>query len=311
MGHDKRPRVTLLACCIALSACGGGGDDDDDDSLDIAVTADGRVLSGSEPVEASDFVSRTFPLLFASAEDGLPQATTTTGTGSVRVVDENTIVVTLPGQAARTYNRISPTEFSDGTGEVLTFEDSGAARYLYKSDGDPTTDWLATYGFETPVALRPVTATYNGASASVLYFVPDGSPVGLWIGSPGTVDLVATFSGSGGTIWGTLFEGEALGLDFAGDGTADDDLFILTTLRGVIDAEGFGGTVDGFAAVSLAGGLPENLNLTLSDTSVDGKFFGEEANVASGVYAATTEITPPGGPAETGVLSGFFVVDRN
>jgi hypothetical protein len=254
-------------------------------------------------------VSRTFPLLFASAEDVAPQATATTGTGSVTVVDENTIVVTLPGKAATTYIRISPTEFSDGRGQILTMQDIGAARYLYKSGGDPATDFLATYGFETPVALRPTRATYNGASASELLFVPDGSPIGLWLFEAGTVDLVANFSGSGGTITGTMFEGEFVGADLQNDGIADDTLFVRTTLNGVINSGGFGGTVDGFAAVSLAGNPPTNLNLALSDTSVDGKFFGEAANSAAGTYAATTAITLPGGPTETGVLSGLFLVE--
>jgi hypothetical protein len=305
MGHFGRPLAVVLFCGAGLVGCGGGGDD----SFDIETTSDGRVLSGSDPVEAADFVSRTFPLLFASAEDVAPQATATTGTGSVTVVDANTIVVTLPGKAATTYNRISATEFEDDTGEVLTLEDVGAARYLFKSGGDPATDLLGAYGFETPVALRPVTATYSGDSASEVYFVPDGSAIGLWLFEAGTVDLVANFSGSGGTIRGTLFDGDFVGADFQNDGTADDTLFLRTTLNGVIDSEGFGGTVDGFAAISIAGNPPVNLNLSLSDTSVDGKFFGNEANVVAGTYMGDAAFTPPVGAAETGTLSGFFIAE--
>ena len=305
MGQFGRPLAVALVCGAGLVGCGGGGDD----TLDIKETSDGRILSGSDPVGAADFVSRTFQLLFASAEDVAPQATATTGTGSVRVVDDNTIVITLPGQAAKTYNRISSTAFADGTGEVLSSEDIGSARYLYKSGGDPATDLLGAYGFETPVALRPVTATYNGTSASEVYFVPDGSAIGLWLFEAGTVDLVANFSGSGGTIRGTLFDGEFVGVDLQNDGTADDTLFLLTTLNGVIDSKGFGGTVDGFAAFSLPGNSLGNLNLTLSDTSVDGKFFGNEANVVADTYAADMAFTPPVGPGATGTLSGFFIAE--
>jgi hypothetical protein len=304
MGHIVKPLAVALVCGAGLVGCGGGGDD----SFDIETTSDGRVLSGSDPVEAADFVSRTFPLLFASAEDVAPQATATTGTGSVTVVDANTIVVTLPGKAATTFNRIGATEFADGTGEVLTLFDLGAAQYLYKSGGDPTTEFLSAYGFETPVALRPVTATYNDRSASVLLFIPDDSPVGLWFGAPGTVDLTATFDGSGGRIRGTLFDGDFDGVDILGDGTADDTLAVRTTLNGTINERGFTGTVGGTATYTILGSTGD-LNLSLANPSVDGKFFGNEANAVAGTYSADTVITPPVGAAATGTLSGFFIAE--
>ena len=212
----------------------------------------------------------------------------------------------MPGQAATTYKRISSTEFADGTGEVLSIFDLGAAQYLYKSGGDPTTEFLSAYGFETPVALRPVTATYNDRSASLLLYVPDGSPVGLWFGAPGAVDLTATFDGSGGRIRGTLFDGDFAGVDFLGDGTADDTLSVRTTLDGTINDKGFTGTVGGTATYTILGSTGD-LNLSLANTSVDGKFFGNEANVVAGTYSADTAITPPVGVTETGTLSGFFI----
>jgi hypothetical protein len=270
------------------------------------------VLSGSDPVEAADFVSRTFPLLFASAEERLPQAVTDAGTGSITVVDADTIVVTLPGNVAKTYARISATQFSDASGEVLTFQDFGAAQYLFKTAGDWRTEVLGVYGFETPVALRPVTATYgardDARSASVILYVPAGSASWTGFGSPGTVDLVATFTGSGGTIRGTLFEGSTAA-DFMGDGTFDDTLSVRTTLEGVIDDKGFTGTVGGTASY-IVSGMTGDLNLNLTNTSVDGKFFGNAADVVSGAYSADTVITPPIGAPESGTLSGFFVAER-
>jgi hypothetical protein len=98
-------------------------------------------------------------------------------------------------------------------------------------------------------------------------------------------------------------------VDLQNDGTADDTLFLQTTLTGVIDSKGFGGTVDGFAAYSLPGSSPGNLNLSLSDTSVDGKFFGNAADVVAGTYSADMAFSPPVGPGATGTLSGFFIAE--
>lgn len=286
-----------------------GGGSDDDDILGIVVTPDGRVLSGTEPVAPSDFVGRTFPLLFASAQDQSPQAVTQAGTGSIKVVDDNTIVVTLPGGAANAYARISATEFSDGLGEVLTFEDSGSARYFFKSAGDPSTELLGSFGFETPVALRPVSARYGATSASVLLLAPEGSAQWAGLGAGGSVDLIATFTGSGGTIRGTLFDGSET-VDFLDDGSLDDQLFLRTTLDGVINEGGFEGTVGGTASVALAGSSPTDLNLVLTNTAANGKFFGNAADVVSGTYSADAAFGLPGGATETAKMSGLFTADK-
>jgi hypothetical protein len=291
---------------LGLAGCGGG----DDDETGIEVLPDGRVLAGSDAITPEDYVGRTFPVLFTSARDAEPQATTEVGQGSVEVVDADTIVITLPGRAARTFDRISSTEFSDGFGDVLTFEDDGAAQYFVQTDGDPADLLLGAYGFETPVTSRPLSARYGATSASVLVYVPDGSTVGYWLGAPGSVDLLATFTGSGGRIQGTLFDTTAT-VDFAGDGIADDELSARVTLDGVIDAAGFGGTVDGSASVALAGSADaQDLGLVLSNSAVDGKFFGTKADIAAGNYAADTDLTRPGGGTETGKLTGFFIADR-
>lgn len=297
---------------LGLAGCGGG----DDDETGIEVLPDGRVLAGSDAITPEDYAGRTFPVLFLSARDEEPQATTEVGQGSVEVVDPDTIVITLPGHAARIFDRISATEFRDGRGDVLTFvdeaafDDEGAVQYFYQSDGDPAGDLGGAYGFETPVTSRPLSARYRAVSASIVRYVPDGSPVGYWLGGGGTVDLLATFTGSGGRIQGTLIDTTDT-VDFAGDGIADDELSARVTLDGVIDAAGFGGTVDGSASVALAGSADaQDLGLVVSNSTVDGKFFGTEADIAAGNYAADTELTRPGGATETGKLSGFFIADR-
>jgi hypothetical protein len=293
-------------CGAALSGCGGGGGGGDDDEAGIVVTPDGRVLAGSEPIQPADFVGRTFPLLFASAEDGAAQATTTTGQGSVEVVDADTIIITLPGRPARTFDRISSTEYSNAFGDVRTFEGNGVSEYFYQTGGAPGAALIGAYGFETPVGARPVTARYGARSASVVFYAPDGSPGWVGLGGPGTVDLIATFDGSGGRIEGTLIDASQF-VDFLEDGTADDVFSLRTTLDGVINRGGFGGTVNGTASVAIAGSVgPQDLGLSLANSSVDGKFFGTEADVVSGSYAADATITPPGGPSEGGKLSGFF-----
>jgi hypothetical protein len=299
-------------CGVALAGCGGSssGGGGDEDVLGIVTTPDGRVLSGSAANLSQDYVGRKFPLLFLKGEDVSPQAVAEAGQGSVEVINNDKIVITLPGELPTTFDRINSTEFSDGSGEILTLEDFGAARYLYGTVGNSSTGLFASYGFETPVALRPFTARYGSTSASVVIFVPDGSPQGLLIDGGGTVDLIASFNGSGGTIQGTLFEGSEF-IDFAQDGIADDEFLVRTTLNGVITEGGFAGTVDGSASLSLAGGPgPEDLNLALTNTSVDGKFFGNQANLASGTYAGDVALTPPGGPTEGGTLSGFFIAGQ-
>lgn len=302
----RRVMGLAVLCGVVLTGCGGG----DDDEAGIVVTPDGRVLAGSDAIRPADYVGRTFPLLFAGAKDGTVQATTETGRGTVEVVDADTIIITLPGQPARTFARISSTEYSDAFGDVLTFEDDGVAQYFFQTGGVPGTELLGAYGFETPVAARPKTARYGARSASVVLFAPEGSPGWVGLGGGGTLDLIATFDGSGGRIEGTLIDTSEW-VDFLEDGTADDRLFLRTTLDGVINRGGFGGTVEGSASVAIAGTVgPQDLGLTLSNSTVDGKFFGTEAEVVSGTYAADATIIPPGGPAEAGKLSGFFIAEE-
>ena len=123
------------------------------------------------------------------------------------------------------------------------------------------------------------------------------------------MDLQANFSGSGGTITGVLLDGSET-LDFLNDGTANDEIFVRTTLDGVINDGGFVGTVNGSSSVSIAGGPVQDANLVLSNSSATGKFFGTAAQAASGIYEADASFTPPGEDAQTGRLSGFFFATR-
>lgn len=310
MDFRIRPlHVVAIGSCLVLAGCGGGGGDDAT-PLTIVETPDGRILAGAEEIVAGDYVSRTFPLLFALVVDGSPQSNTSAAEGTIEVVDADTLIITLPGETPSRFDRSSSTQFTEaGGGVVFTVEDFGGSQYFFKSGGAPELGFVAAYGFETPVVSRPVSARYTAVSAADVYFAPDGSQFGLGVNGAGTVDLQANFSGSGGTITGVLLDGSQT-IDFLNDGTADDEVFIRTTLDAVINEGGFTGTVDGSSSVSIAGGPAQDLNLVLSNSSATGKFYGTAAQAASGVYGADATFSPPGQADETGRLSGFFFATR-
>jgi hypothetical protein len=88
-------------------------------------------------------------------------------------------------------------------------------------------------------------------------------------------------------------------------------LFVTTTLDGLIDAGGFSGNVDGRASILLSGAATEeDLNLSVSNSEVFGKFFGPAAEQASAAYQADASFAPPGQAPVNGRFSGFFLVDR-
>jgi hypothetical protein len=320
--------LAMVIGCLGLAACGGGGGSATPTTggtggtdtagppggggippLDIVQLPDGRVLAGSAAIASGDFVGRTFPLQFAMLLDDPPQSRSSADMGTVQVVDNDTLIISLPGGTPFPLTRVSPNQFSDGS-VTVDVEDFGAARYLFLSAGDPGVEFLSTYGFETPVVSRPVSARYNATSAAGVFFTQDGSANGARVFARGTVDLVANFSGSGGTITGTLLDGSET-IDFDDVGGANDRLFVTTTLDGTITEGGFTGTVGGSSSVSIAGGPPQDLNLVLSNSSATGKFFGTAADVASGIYGADAAFTPPGGTTQQGRLSGFFVATRD
>jgi hypothetical protein len=299
------PVIVLAISTVALSACGDGGDG----SGGQLGSSDGRIFAGTGEIVPEDYVGRTFPTLFLFSEDQAPQAQSTTGEGTIRIVDNDTLVVTIPGESPFTFTRVSADRFEDASGTTVTIDDFGAAQYLLKSGGDPSIGFAAAYGFETPVGLRPVSARYNSFSASSLVFAGEGDAFAVGLTGPGTVDLEATFSGSGGTISGVLIDA-AGDVDFVDDRSADDRISVRTTLDGVITEGGFTGTVDGSATLVIGGTTtPRDLGLVLSNSSAEGKFFGNAAQVASGIYDADASITLPGQQAERARVTGFFIAE--
>lgn len=306
----RKPLLVAFAGAAGLAACGGGGTTGTGGGIGgggtvgIVQSPDGRILAGSSPIVPNDFVGRTFPLTFLVGQDRTPQSQSARAVGQMEVVDNDTLILTLTTGDVRLV-RTGASTFEDPSGTVLEIEDFGAARYLFLDAADTTGRFA--YGFETPVAARPVTARFNRISASTVLIDTPGVSNRLVMNAPGTVDLQATFTGSGGTITGTMFDGREF-VDIDDDGT-NEELFLRTTLNGTINEGGFTGTVGGSAQVERAGSLAD-ANLVLSNTSADGKFFGTAAQVASGTYDVDAVITPQGLPSTTAEISGFFIVDR-
>lgn len=296
------------ASSLGLAACGGSGATLSP-AQPISPQADGRILSGSAEIVPEDFVDRTFPLVFERAQGGPPEARAETGVGSVTVVNNDRLLISI-GQDTRQFVRTSGNTFVDGSGVSAEFTDFGPARYL---SVETPFGLSAAFGFETPVSGRPASATYSsGLSASVVVLTVPGRQTVIGVGGEGSVSLTATFTGSGGRITGTLFDNTQLPLELAqvdllDVGVEQDELRIRTTLDGVIAEGGFNGTVSGSAGVRMNGGTIEDFGLTLSNSAAAGRFFGPAAESIAGSYSADADFTIPGEVRQSGRLTGFFV----
>jgi hypothetical protein len=310
-----RRYLTILPLCGLLAACGGsgGGGEGDGGATDAgALPAPGPafpdigldvapVMADGSPIATRDYVGRTFPLLtLVGSPRGNPAATV----GEITIVDSRNIVVRLPGRAPLTLTSDGGSPlYSDGSGEEWLIGGNTAANpaklTLRAIRGSL---FESAFGFETPVAARPTTATYRGSSTISLEFA-NGALATLQ--GLGDVDLTATFTGAGGTISGTLMDaGADRDLDLNG---VDDVLLLRADLDGVIVPEGFTGSVAAQASVRIDGGpASSDLDLRLSNEVVAGKFFGNAAEAAAGVFSADVAATIPGPGAVSGTMAGQF-----
>jgi hypothetical protein len=310
-----RHPLTALAACALLAACGGGSSEVgatqappagnpvppalEFPQIGLAVPP---VRADGSPVAAADYLGRTFPLL---ALVGSPRANPVATIGEIAFGDGDTLVIRLPGRAPLTLDRSGASIlFGDGNGgEWLlteTVSDEPAQLHLTAIRGGL---FEASFGFETPVAARPATATYIGSSTIALDL--DGGRITPVLQGNGDVDLTATFTGSGGTIRGILMDTSG-SRDITGDGVRDE-LFLRAELDGVIVPDGFTGTISATASAQVAGETAiEDLDLRLSNQVVAGKFFGNAAEAASGVFGAEVTATVPGRGALSGTLAGHF-----
>lgn len=313
------PAVLILA--QTLTACGGGGTAPgpggapDDPALPPFEEVERILLPDNTIIVPEDYLGKSFPLLFARKTTLASGDEAAAGVGAIEIVDADTIVLRLPGRnparlelAPRLPGQSPDTQiFTDGAGTEIVISNRGFAQFV--GTGDYLDDAFGLHGFigfETTVDQRPVTARYNGASSSAVAIVIDGKEDAFTLRQSSQTDLTAVFTGSGGTISGTLFNGSRPA-DFDGDLARDDRIFVTTTLDGRITPEGFTGTVDATAAVSLDGGPPQDLGLSISRSEMAGKFFGSGAAVASGAYSAEGTVAAPGAaPAEASLVGHFW-----
>jgi hypothetical protein len=300
-GRMRLRGLSAILLASVLAGCGGGGGDDEE--------VDTRILATGDSIVPADFVGKSFPLLYFLAQDGDPQAELAGGEGEIRVVDEDSVVISLPGEPDRTFTRIPGTddfEGPDGDGGTLVVQLTNLGSYYFARcacgafDGF---DFASVFGFETPTDLRPRgTATYSGVASGVA-FAAAGEPDYLVIPGAGSGELVADFSD--GSIHGILIDA-AVATALDDDGLEDDAFGTTLTLDGRIDPKGFTGTVDGVVAISLDGGPFVAVPTTFSNTEVDGKFFGNSGETAAAAYGGDVEFDIDD-PALDGTFRGFFV----
>jgi hypothetical protein len=305
---------------LALSACGGVG-------AGAAATASPS-SAGTPPlpevervlipdntiIVAGDYLGRTFPLLFASRTEGATKHTAAAGLGSMEVVDDETIIVRLPGAAPLTFDpqrrlgsqNLAAELFADAAGNGITIQDKGFARTAGTGDFlDDAAGLHGAFGFEPRVGQRPVSARYNGASSSAVALLLDGADRAFTLRQASGTDLTAVFTGSGGTISGTLINTSERG-SFGGDPAQSDRVLVNVSLDGTITLEGFTGTVNAVAALALGGGPAQDLGLAVSSSQIVGKFFGQGAETASGAWTAEGTVALPGASPAGAALHGHF-----
>jgi hypothetical protein len=319
IARGKIMRIRTFAALPALAllvACGGGGETGamPPDAMPPDATPPPfpqigfdvpPVRADGSPIAAGDYLGRSFPLLALSQlPGGRPEATT----GEITIRDDRTILVRLPGLPDVTLNRIGAVgnAFQDGGGAIWLVGPTRSGREGQYQIWRTGTLVEGSFGFETPVAARPATATYRGSSVVGLDL--DNGRVTAGLQGLDNVDLTATFTGAGGTITGTLIDTDGQ-RDITGDGVREG-LFLRVDLDGVIVPEGFTGTLAGAASAQFAGEtLRRDLDLQLSDEVVAGRFYGNAAEGVAGIFNADATLTIPGQGPVSGTLSGQFRAD--
>lgn len=298
-----------------LAACGGGGTGDPVEA--ISSDPDDIVTSSVVAAGGDDLNNpASFPLYYSLNIPGDTQATVQRGTGLVEVLDASTIRVTLEegddpvtftesgGQYVATVDGETLTlDFSEGSGGILAFLDNDF------DTGGPGVS--AIYGFETNVADLPsgtVSYTNAGAGRSWAYIATEDDPDVLALEQTSNPSLTVDFAG--GTVTGTLFDGNAL-VDLADDGSADDTLNVTATIaNGSISGGSIAGEVALSATVDVTGLGNVDLDPIVSASGVDGKVFGIDANVVGGTFEADTQYDIGEPDRLDGTIVGtFFAVE--
>lgn len=268
------PLFTTLAL---TTGCGGGS------------SGPLRVFATGDPITASDYQGRTFPLLFILGQDDEAGAVIKGGEGRITISnDGNTVKIKIPGEDTLTFTWVDGNLY-EGIGldgEIITVTVTGGnnGEYVVASCGCGEFegfDYASAFGLETPRSRRPAdTATYTGAFSGLI-IAAEGDPEYLLIPGGGSGELTANFADA--SISGTLIDAStSVALDE--DDIANDAVGATLTMDGSITSTGFDGTVDGEIFFSIDEGEFFEVPTTFSNTDVDGKFFGYSGETAAATY---------------------------
>lgn len=298
---DRMRSAASLAGLAFLTACGGGG---------VAVKSvpyEGEVTSAS-------YIGKTFPVFFLVGETGDPQGRAVAGKGTITYNTNDTVTLRLPGNApvvlARTGASGLGTNYqsagSDPLVAVVTGFSSTPAFRLATSLGNDMS-FLGGFGFETQVADRPASATYQTAGAVFLTAtnVKDFLPIA------GNGTLNANFGA--GTISGTLLSADPVDVKLAGDPNTADELALRFLLaNGQITPQGFSGGVTATGELIVDGaGAPRTLTSTVSGGSASGAFFGGNAEAVTGTFSGDLALSDGGTKLVDFDAAGFFSGSAN
>lgn len=232
------------------------------------------IFAGSEPIEAGDYIGKTFPLRYIGVREG-SGVELLRGSGSIRLVDEDVIEVSVGGRSyTLTYDGVEDAYLSsDALAEILNEFPELATGYLIDLDSE----YVGGFGFQTALGDMP-------SSDVVSYYDPDGSTMILSDGFDiltlqGETDLLVFF--------GT---GDVIGNVFANEGVE------VEITNGKISGNGFSG---GLLMTSGSGDIP------LANTDVDGWFYGSGVESVFGTFEGDF-VDPADAEGATNFIGGFL-----
>ena len=326
--HHSITRGLAVTSVAALSACGGGGGSGGGGGPVVVSTDTPPVLA----TVSNDFAASSvaFPYYYADVD---LDRDIVRGISSIRIIDADTIEL-VDSEGGNTFwlvrdsgdveNGIfdfvtAGTDGILGTGDdVVTssqFEiiERAAAYYALfllnddvDSNGFPIRERVGGFGFETADGDMPTVDTAEYEGPSWLYVISDDAEVDdpSYTVIEGDFFMTADFGDM--SVDGTAFTGDELvTLDDVGE--ANDDLSLTIGLSGSISGNKIDGTVTGDdASVRLNGAILETpLTLSLTNSDVDGQFFGVAAGGVNGTWGADFTLSD-GSDSLTGEVGGFF-----
>lgn len=298
-------RIGLFAT-LSLSACASSSSDQGNPPI---IFADGTPLVGTN---FDSYIGRSIPFRTIVGTDQDGGADVRIVKGTVRAVDAGSVEFSFEsGAPPEVYQYDSAIgAFVNSEGYQLRVVTDGYNMLFYTKPGFfSQTLLVGNFGFQTPESRYPSdVARYNEQTASALFIATEGDDIFDAIFA-GEVDLTVDFGKS--TVAGTLMDGTTL-VDFDNEGVNDDALSVFIQMSGTLGANGVRGTFTGVASADLeADGIdPIDLNLDVTNSSVDGALYGNDAERLIGTYSGRFEYDDPSAGAVTGEAVGYFDAAR-